>query len=343
MGACSSTIGPEMTPEEVKKRRSETVKFRQTYLERAKKITPPPNCLLCVEVEPWIAAPEGVRGVDDALATFQRGSHTSTKEINMALSGMVSVDNKYDYKKSVVLSLKDKSSKDVITAAVMCEHNITNDVKVLELIWFVTQRKMEDKKYGSVLFRCIRDLAKQAGAKAILITSTPQATGFWLKHVNTLKDSEKFTTPVIRGKKLDKKMDEVPKNLSERRKLHFKELTRVNPVVRQPGADVRIFYGTQGGGFSGKPFRYNINSCSHIWLKVLSHNSKPLLSSGSTQSQSSSKPMRSNPSSLRGERKSREGIAKQATGGRAERRSREMKSKERSSGGSPNRKKKSKV
>lgn len=103
MGVCSSTVGPELTPAEFQARRKETVKFREKYAERAKKITPPPNCLLCVEVEPWIAAPEGVRGVDDALATFQRGSHTSTKEINMALSGMVSVDNKYDYKKSVVL------------------------------------------------------------------------------------------------------------------------------------------------------------------------------------------------------------------------------------------------
>ena len=77
----------------------------------------------------------------------------------------------------------------------MCEHDNLPGRKVLELIWFVTQRKMEDKKYGSVLFRCIRDLAKQGGAKALLITSTPQATGFWLKHLSNLKDSEKFTTP----------------------------------------------------------------------------------------------------------------------------------------------------
>lgn len=38
-------------------------------------------------------------------------------------------------------------------------------------------------------------MAKQGGAKALLITSTPQATGFWLKHLSNLKDSEKFTTP----------------------------------------------------------------------------------------------------------------------------------------------------
>lgn len=139
-------------------------------------------------------------------------------------------------------------------------------------------------------------------------------------------------------------MSSVPKNLNERRSLHFKELTRINPSVKQPGADVRPFYGVQSGGFTGKPYRYNVNSCSHIWLKVLSHNSKPLLSSSSASKASNSgsyKSIKSNPSSLRGERRSGDG-KKVATGGRAERRSREIK-KEKSGGGggSPKRRNKS--
>ena len=296
MGCLQSALisPPAMSPDEIKKRRADTVTLREKYEERASKITPPANVNLCVEVEPWIAAPDGMRGVDDALATFQRGSHTSTREINMALSGMVSVDNNYDYKKSVVLSLKSKASGDVISAALFCEHNMPGGM-VVELIWFVTQRKMEDKKYGSVLFKCMRDLARMAGAKALLVTSTPQATGFWLKHMMTLKESEKFSSNVIRSTKLDRKMDEVPKNLSERRRLHFAEFMRRNPPERKPGADVRGFYAGSGSSFTGKPYRYSPSSCSHIWFKVLAHNSKPLLSrsgtsnasSGSARSQSS--------------------------------------------------------
>jgi uncharacterized membrane protein YgcG len=139
---------------------------------------------------------------------------------------------------------------------------------------------MEDKKFGSVLFRCIRDLARNAKAKALLVTSTPQATGFWLLYVYGLKDSEKFSTPVIRSRKLDKAFDKVPKDLSERRVVHFKEMLRVHTSVTIPGADVRHFYGNFGSrGFSGKPYRYSTSSTSHIWLKVLSHNSAPLLTS----------------------------------------------------------------
>ena len=156
----------------------------------------------------------------------------------------------------------------------------TGGGKVLELIWFVTQRKMEDKKFGSVLFRCIRDLARYAGAKALLVTSTPQATGFWLLYVYGLKDSEKFSTPVIRSRKLEKAFEKVPKDLSERRGVHFKEMMRVHASVILPGADVRPFYDNFGSrGFSGKPYRYSTTSTSHIWLKVLSHNSVPLLTS----------------------------------------------------------------
>lgn len=121
MGVCSSAVAPPLTREEVKARRKDLVRFRSKYADYAEKITPPSNVDFTVEIEPWIAAPEGTRGVDDALATFQRGSHTSTREINFALSGMMSVDNNYDYQKSVVLSLKDKRTKDVISAALMCE------------------------------------------------------------------------------------------------------------------------------------------------------------------------------------------------------------------------------
>jgi hypothetical protein len=76
-------------------RRAALIKFREKYVEYAKKITPPSNVHFTIEVSPWVAAPEGTRGVDDALATFQRGSHTSTREINFALGGMMSVDNNY--------------------------------------------------------------------------------------------------------------------------------------------------------------------------------------------------------------------------------------------------------
>ncbi|GMH46679.1 hypothetical protein TrRE_jg11686 [Triparma retinervis] len=243
MGLCTSTVHLPLTREEVKARRAELIRFRKKYESYAERIAPPPNVNFTVEIEPWVAAPEGTRGVDDALATFQRGSHTSTREINFALSGMMSVDNNYDYGKSVVLSLKDKKTKDVISAALMCEHD-TGGGKVLELIWFVTRRKMEDKKFGSVLFRCIRDLARNAKAKALLVTSTPQATGFWLLYVYGLKDSEKFSTPVIRSRKLDKAFDKVPKDLSERRVVHFKEMLRVHTSVTIPGAD----RGEGGGG-----------------------------------------------------------------------------------------------
>eukprot|EP00520_Triparma_pacifica_P018882 CAMPEP_0118641710 /NCGR_PEP_ID=MMETSP0785-20121206/5445_1 /TAXON_ID=91992 /ORGANISM="Bolidomonas pacifica, Strain CCMP 1866" /LENGTH=319 /DNA_ID=CAMNT_0006533209 /DNA_START=126 /DNA_END=1082 /DNA_ORIENTATION=+ len=287
MGLCSSTGAP-LSPEEVKSRRASLIKFRNKYKSYASSISPPSNVDLTVEVEPWIASPEGVRGVDDALATFQRGSHTSTREINFALSGMMSVDNNYDYKNSVVLSLKDKKTKDVISAALMCEHQ-TGGGKVMELIWFVTQRKMEDRKFGSVLFRCIRDLTRLAGAKALLITSTPQATGFWLLYLYKLKESEKFSTPVIRSRKLDKAFEKVPKDLSQRRVVHFKEMMRVHGSVTQPGADVRPFYSNSGmGGFSGKPYRYSTASTSHIWFKVLSHTSAPLLTAAKKGKVSSS-------------------------------------------------------
>ena len=121
MGLCTSTVHLPLTREEVKARRAELIRFRKKYESYAERIAPPPNVNFTVEIEPGVAAPEGTRGVDDALATFQRGSHTSTREINFALSGMMSVDNNYDYGKSVVLSLKDKKTKDVISAALMCE------------------------------------------------------------------------------------------------------------------------------------------------------------------------------------------------------------------------------
>lgn len=70
---------------------------------------------------------------------------------------------------------------------------------------------------------------------------------------------------------------------------------------------------------------------------MLSHNSKPLLSSSSASKASNSgsyKSIKSNPSSLRGERRSGDG-KKVATGGRAERRSREIKKEKSGGGGEP--------
>lgn len=180
MGQCAASIGlsstpAPLTPEQMKARRKEVIAFRERYAGYAKSLSPPSNCVFAVEVEPWIASPEGTRGVDDALASFQRGSHASTREINMALSGLRSVDNIYDYKKSIVVSLKDSKTKDCISAALMVEHD-TGGGTIVELIWFVTQRKQEDKKYGTVLFRCIRDVVRMAGAKALLVTSSTCAS-----------------------------------------------------------------------------------------------------------------------------------------------------------------------
>jgi len=122
MGACTSDDNKfKLTPAEMKGRRRELIAYRAKFAHRAEKVScNNPKVNFVVEVEPWIAAPEGVRGVDDALASFQRGSHTSTREINMALSGLPSVDNKYDYNKSVVLSLKDRKTSDVQVSA-KCE------------------------------------------------------------------------------------------------------------------------------------------------------------------------------------------------------------------------------
>lgn len=192
---------------------------------------------------------------------------------------MVSLDKKYDYKKSVVCSLREKKTKDVISAALFVEHSTAGGL-CIEVIWFVTRRKMENQKYGSVLFRCIREMASLSGAKALLITSTAQATGFWLLHLSRLKESEKYSTPVIRSKSLDTNLKKTPKNLSERRQHHFKTTMKAHKSVPIPGADIRNFYSRfSGSSFTGKPFRYDTKSTTHVWLKVLSHTSKPLLSS----------------------------------------------------------------
>ena len=288
MGSCSSSNEyKRLTPEEHKARRAELISFRNRYAQRAEKV--PCNnqrVKFVVEVEPWVAAPEGVRGVDDALASFQRGSHTSTREINMALSGLPSVDNKYDYRKSIVFSLKEKKTGDVLCAALVVEHNFGSNV-VFEVIWFVTRRKEEGKKLGTTLFNCIRKLCQlspgpggSSGLKAMLITSTPQATGFWLNFLNKVDPNDRFNSPVIRSSKLDSKVENATKQLNDRQKKHLKEGLRLFNVTREPHREMRCLYKSYSGKFKGSPFRYAIDSCTHIWFNLDSpgNKKKPSLS-----------------------------------------------------------------
>jgi len=136
-----------------------------------------------------------------------------------------------------------------------------------------------------------------------------------------LKESEKFTTPVIRSRKLEKAFERVPKDLSERRTVHFKEMMRVHTSVVTPGADVRRFYDDQRAGFrgfTGKPYRYSTSATSHIWLKVLSHKSgAPLLSQAKINSSwkgNATSPSRTNSGSGSGSPSKRQRKERQSRG-----------------------------
>jgi GNAT superfamily N-acetyltransferase len=241
---------------------------------------PQGGVVFVVEVEPWISAPEGTRGVDDALATFQRGSHASSAELNQALGGLPSLGGtKYDYDKSIVLSLKDKDSDDVVCAAICVEHDGAEG-GVLEVIWFVTQRKLEGKGYGSILFQCIVELATNLGVKALVVTSTAQATGFWLKilYTNSPKKAHKFGCSVVRSKQVEKRLEDVTKlELSPRQQevlIDMRNKEGRNFETGQPPAEVAKYYSEYSGrkkggkGFSGRPYRYDIETSSHIWFRI---------------------------------------------------------------------------
>lgn len=265
MGVCNSSDNNiNLTPQELKLRRSELIQYRSKWKKKSLKVTGNnPKVIFAVEVEPWIEPPEGIRGVADALASFQRGSHTSTREINYALSGLPSVDRKYDYAKSTVLSLKDRKTNDVICAALMVEHD-----EVMELIWFVTRRKEEGKGYGSTFFNCIRALLKQSQLKALVVTSTPQATGFWLLFMSKISVNLRYETAMIRSTKLDKKVANVT-DLSARQRKHFKEHTRDFSVSRKPSTELRRFYkDLTSKRFLGKPYRMSVETTSHIWFRI---------------------------------------------------------------------------
>ena len=269
-GLCSSlgsTVAPALRKRELDERRAALLKFRTKYKHICNNIRPKLDSVrLVCEVEPWIAAKEGTRGVDDALASFQRGSHASTAEINFALAGLKSVDNKYDYARSIVLSLADKKTNDCICAAFLVEHD-----NVLELIWFVTRRKEEGKGLGSSLFYCIREMALATGVNSLLVTSTPQATGFWLKFLFE-NPTWQYRTSVCRSQGLEKKINNTEKLGLAPRQVRVLKLMRAEEQGSvehtKPPDDVRKYYLPYSGKFKGKPYRYGIDSCSHIWFRV---------------------------------------------------------------------------
>ena len=120
--------------------------------------------------------------------------------------------------------------------------------------------------------------------KAILVTSTPQATGFWLKFLSEVEPNNRFNTPVIRSSKLDSKVQNATKELSDRQKKHFKEGLREFHAVQCPLRELKPLYSSFGRTFKGKPYRYATDVTTHIWFDL-----KP-------SNKSSSKSIKSRPS-----------------------------------------------
>ena len=309
MGTCSSSSTTaiaagnqyklQLSPSQLKLRRSSLISLRNSYASvPLPSLVLRPGLRLSVDVTPWVAPPNGARGVDDALSSFQRGDAVSTAELNRALAGLPSVDGKYDYGRSVVLSLtspcEDSSCDDVTTAALFVEHSTSGGL-VLELIWFITRRKEEGKGNGSALWRAVCQLAAGKGAAAIVVTSTPSATAFWHHLVGSEDVMRTFDVKAVQGKKVAKLVADpkLLKGLNARQQMHLKDMLKGESknVCFIPLPDeslVKFYRNFKGAGdFTGKPFRYTTEASTHFWFRF---KNKAMSSSSSALREKSGSP-----------------------------------------------------
>jgi len=193
----------------------------------------------------------------------------------------------YDYTNCIVPVLMIEET--ICAGAICVKHEFMkeNNIKshVWEIIWFATNTTIRSKKYGTKLFQHIYSKARSELVEAIVVTSTSKALSFWLtrpdvyifRHVygnfapsSTGKGKfalRKLFQPQTDDRRAEKDVVELGEALFQ-----YESWPKSMPHESLFYTD-KIWHDRKGRiskstVFEGRPYRYTLSCCSHVWFPI---------------------------------------------------------------------------